>query len=206
VKYYFRTGSLPDSRRDKRRRCACPFARSGPLHRKARLSAILGGGASQYARHCERGNLSGHRPHCREHFDDPSGLGRDHAPQSLSTRRRRTIRNVGVTVSRAGRPWPRPCARHRPGTMRFLRRNSNGTAEEFQRLEELRSFFRSLTGQRVRAAPGAGPVPIWLLVRAVSVRTRRGTRIALRLSRPFARQHPAWSRTLSTEFSPFGGP
>ncbi|MGA7904677.1 MAG: LLM class flavin-dependent oxidoreductase [Terrimicrobiaceae bacterium] len=51
-------------------------------------------------------------------------------------------------------------------TMRFLRRNSNGTAEEFpQRLEELRSFFRSPTsGQRVRAVPGAGlKVPIWLL-------------------------------------------
>ena len=51
-------------------------------------------------------------------------------------------------------------------TMRFLRRNSNGTPEEFpQRLEELRSFFRSPTsGQRVRAVPGAGlKVPIWLL-------------------------------------------
>ena len=47
-----------------------------------------------------------------------------------------------------------------------LRRNSNTTGEEFpQRLEELRSFFRSpASGQRVRAVPGAGlKVPIWLL-------------------------------------------
>lgn len=51
-------------------------------------------------------------------------------------------------------------------TMRLLRRNLDGTGEEFpEKLEELRGFFGSATpGQRIRAVPGAGlKIPIWLL-------------------------------------------
>ncbi|CAN5536714.1 LLM class flavin-dependent oxidoreductase [soil metagenome] len=51
-------------------------------------------------------------------------------------------------------------------TMRILRRNLDGTGDDFpERLEELRAFFRvPVPGQRIRAVPGAGlNVPIWLL-------------------------------------------
>ncbi len=51
-------------------------------------------------------------------------------------------------------------------TMRILRRNLDGTGEDFpERLEELRAFLRVPSpGQSIRAVPGAGMnIPIWLL-------------------------------------------
>ena len=103
--------------------------------------------------------------------------GRDHAPQSLSARHRRTIRNLGVTVSRADRaPWPRPCPRHRPGDNaisapefeRHTRGISSkaGGAEKFFQVTDFRAACSRRTWSRARSPC------IW--DRAVSVRNSPG--------------------------------
>ena len=114
----------------------------------------------------------------------PRRRRRHHAAQPRAAAGGRAVRHARVAVPGAGRPRPRPCARHRSGRRRGAAPHA---ARRPRRVPRGRAGIAGLLGdpqpgQRVRAVPGAGlRVPVWILGSSLF-----GAQVAAALGLPFA--------------------